>query len=101
MAKRLNSSQARWALFFSRFNFHLAYRPGSKNVKPYALSRYFEVPAKNTGPDTILRPEFFINTIDMDIERVIRQAQGDDAAPSNCSDGRLYVPAPARSQVLQ
>ena len=24
-AKRLNSRQARWALFFARFNFHLAY----------------------------------------------------------------------------
>ena len=47
-AKRLNSRQARWALFFSRFNFHLAYRPGSKNVKPDALSRYFESPAKDT-----------------------------------------------------
>ena len=37
-AKRLNSRQARWALFFSRFDFHLAYRPGSKNIKPDALS---------------------------------------------------------------
>ena len=35
-AKRLNSRQARWALFFSRFEFHLANRPGSKNVKPDA-----------------------------------------------------------------
>ncbi|KAI3372638.1 hypothetical protein L3Q82_023114 [Scortum barcoo] len=28
-AKRLNSRQARWALFFSRFDFVLTYRPGS------------------------------------------------------------------------
>ena len=26
-AKRLNSRQARWALFFNRFNFSLSYRP--------------------------------------------------------------------------
>lgn len=38
-AKRLNSRQARWALFFSRFNFTLTYRPGSRNIKPDALSR--------------------------------------------------------------
>ncbi len=38
MAKRLNSRQARWALFFSRFNFTLSYRPGSKNAKPDILS---------------------------------------------------------------
>ncbi|KAI7799341.1 Pol polyprotein, partial [Triplophysa rosa] len=43
-AKRLNSRQARWALFFGRFNFTLSYRPGSKNVKPDALSRLFEIP---------------------------------------------------------
>lgn len=28
-AKRLNSRQARWALFFNRFDFCLSYRPGS------------------------------------------------------------------------
>ena len=33
-AKRLNSRQARWALLFTRFNFTLSYRPGSKNTKP-------------------------------------------------------------------
>ncbi|KAF7642148.1 hypothetical protein LDENG_00263700 [Lucifuga dentata] len=38
-AKRLNSRQARWALFFGRFNFTISYQPGSKNGKPDALSR--------------------------------------------------------------
>ncbi len=38
-AKRLNSRQARWALFFGRFDFSISYRPGSKNIKPDALSR--------------------------------------------------------------
>ncbi|KAI3368651.1 hypothetical protein L3Q82_025653 [Scortum barcoo] len=40
-AKRLNSRQARWSLFLTRFNFTLSYRPGSRNVKPDALSRQF------------------------------------------------------------
>ncbi|KAL0185442.1 hypothetical protein M9458_021139, partial [Cirrhinus mrigala] len=31
-AKRLSSRQARWALFFDRFNFTLSYRPESKNA---------------------------------------------------------------------
>ncbi len=35
-AKRLNSRQARWALFFGRFDFSISYRPGSKNIKPDA-----------------------------------------------------------------
>ncbi|KAI3375592.1 hypothetical protein L3Q82_003912 [Scortum barcoo] len=33
-AKRLNSRQARWALFFSRFDFALTYRPGSRKSSP-------------------------------------------------------------------
>ncbi|KAK3508883.1 hypothetical protein QTP70_012515 [Hemibagrus guttatus] len=38
-AKRLNPRQARWALFFTRFNFTLSYRPGSKNIKEYQSRR--------------------------------------------------------------
>ncbi|CAJ0927619.1 unnamed protein product [Ranitomeya imitator] len=40
-AKRLNERQARWSLFFSRFDFVVSYLPGSKNVKADALSRSF------------------------------------------------------------
>ena len=32
-ARRLNPRQARWALFFTRFDFTLSFRPGSKNIK--------------------------------------------------------------------
>ncbi|KAL0166278.1 hypothetical protein M9458_038122, partial [Cirrhinus mrigala] len=38
-AKRLNPRQARWALFFTRFNFKITYRPGFKNISADALSR--------------------------------------------------------------
>ncbi len=41
-AKRLNLRQARCALFFTRFQFTVTYRPGSKNVKADALSRLDE-----------------------------------------------------------
>ncbi len=40
-AKRLNPIQARWALFFTRFNFTISYQPGPKNVKADALSRIY------------------------------------------------------------
>ena len=92
-AKILISRQARWALFFSRFNFHLAFRPGAKNVKPDSLSRYFEGPTKDNEPDTILRPEVFIHANEMNIERTVQEALGTDAAPSKCPVGRLFVPA--------
>lgn len=41
-AKRLNHSQARWSLFFTRFDFTVTYRPGTQNTKADALSRLYE-----------------------------------------------------------
>jgi len=52
-AKRLNSRQACWALFFGRFNFSITYRPGTRNVKPDVLSRQFSTSSLDT-PDNIL-----------------------------------------------
>ena len=91
-AKRLNSRQARWALIFSRYDFHLAYRPGLKNVKPDALSRMFEPDDRVKAPETILRPEVFLHAVVVDIERQVREAAGTEAAPSRCPDGRQFVP---------
>lgn len=54
-AKRLSPRQSRWALFFTRFNFTLSYRPGSRNAKPDALSRQFlKDDAPSTDPVPIL-----------------------------------------------
>jgi len=53
-AKRLNSRQARWALFFGRFRFTLTYHPGSRNVKPDALSRLYVSQEAPPNPDTVL-----------------------------------------------
>ena len=59
-AKRLRPRQARWALFFSRFVFHITFRPGSKNGKPDALSRMFKDPVNSAEPDTILPAKKFL-----------------------------------------
>lgn len=53
-AKRLNARQARWALFFARFNFTISYRPGSKNTKPDALPRQFGSLEDGSSTETIL-----------------------------------------------
>ena len=60
-AKKLNRRQARWSLFLSRFHFTLHHRPGSKSLKPDALSRR---PDHGKGEDdnsnvTLLKPEYF------------------------------------------
>lgn len=58
--KRLNARQARWALFFThRFlgiDFSISYRPGSKNIKPDALSRLFDSSTSTPGGYRSLRP---------------------------------------------
>lgn len=51
-AKRLNACQAGWPLF--RFNFSISYHPGSRNIKPDALSCLFSA---NAGPRSM--PEFY------------------------------------------
>lgn len=56
-AKRLNTRQARWALYFSRFRFTISYRLGSQNAKPDALSRLYEPEPTAKEPETILPPD--------------------------------------------
>ena len=63
-AKRLNSRQARWSLFFDWFNFTLSYRPGSRNLKPDALSQQFpEFPNETVNPSTIVPASCLVASI--------------------------------------
>ncbi|KAK3532671.1 hypothetical protein QTP86_027655 [Hemibagrus guttatus] len=62
-AKRLNPRQARWALFFTRFNFTISYRPGSKNTKADALSRMFAPEESPETPEPILPENVFVSPI--------------------------------------
>ena len=100
-AKRLNSRQARWSLFFGRFNFSLTYRPGSRNVKPDALSRQFNTMNTPASPDTILSPSCLKVAADTwEIESLIRKAQVTEPDPGNSPPNCLFVPSSVRSQVL-
>ncbi len=52
-AKRLNPRQARWALFFTRFNFTITYRPGNRNCKtPYQAYTPQNLP-RNQKPSSL------------------------------------------------
>uniref|UniRef100_A0A8C5R8C8 Gypsy retrotransposon integrase-like protein 1 n=1 Tax=Leptobrachium leishanense TaxID=445787 RepID=A0A8C5R8C8_9ANUR len=59
-AKRLNPRQARWSLFFSRFDFRVTYKPGVQNKKADALSRLS--PSIHPTPiiEPVLSPNRFI-----------------------------------------
>ncbi len=55
-AKRLNHRQARWALFFTCFDFTVTYRPGSLNTKADALSRQYESSILPPTKESIISP---------------------------------------------
>ena len=100
-ARRLNPRQARWALFFRRFNFVLSYRPGSKNTKADALSRQFDLSERNRTPEPILPASCIVAPVQFTIEDTVRQALESETCPPEAPEGCLFVPSSTRSQVLQ
>ncbi|KAK3573629.1 hypothetical protein QTP86_029978 [Hemibagrus guttatus] len=100
-AKRLNPRQARWALFFGRFRYSLSYRPGSTNSKPDALSHQFTPTEEEPIAERLLPSSVVIRALHLDIERRVQQAITNQLIPERCPEGKLFIPAPLRSQVLQ
>jgi len=100
-AKRLNARQARWALFFARFEFVISYRPGSKNTKPDALSRLFSSSVASTDPEGILPYGRVVGLTVWGIERQVKQALTHTASPRACPSNLLFVPVSTRLAVLQ
>ncbi|KAL0161769.1 hypothetical protein M9458_045494, partial [Cirrhinus mrigala] len=99
-AKRLNPRQARWALFFTRFNFTVTYRPGSKNSKADALSRRHNLPTNSLKPEPILPPTVILAPISWDIMDEIHREQEQDPPPPQCPPNKHYVPQRLRPRVL-
>lgn len=91
-AKRLNPRQARWSLFFTRFQFTVTYRPGSKNGKADALSRQYDLPTESLTPECILPPSVVIAPVTWDIMEEIQREQLQEPAPDNCPPNKQYVP---------
>lgn len=114
-AKRLNSRQARWALFLGRFSFVLTYRPGSRNAKPDALSRQSTLDIPEPQPSPILPascvvndppvssevPSYLLGSVHWEIERLVQEAQRTQPDPGNGPRNCLFVPDAVRTQVLQ
>ncbi len=100
-AKRLNSRQARWALFFGRFDFTLSYRPGSKNIKPDSLSRIFDRTERLSTPECILPETLFVSTLTWEVESRVKAALEGVTPPARCPPNRLFVPEGLQSSVIQ
>ncbi|KAL0161859.1 hypothetical protein M9458_041255, partial [Cirrhinus mrigala] len=97
--KRLNPHQARWALFFTRFNFKITYRPGSKNIPADALS-CLSSPEPPTDPEPVIPSHFIVSPIIWNIDLGIQQATLQEPAPPDCPEGKIYVPSSLRHRLL-
>ncbi|KAL0164214.1 hypothetical protein M9458_039967, partial [Cirrhinus mrigala] len=99
-AKVLNHRQARWALFFTRFNFTIKYRPGSQNHKADALSRMHEPDHAPQPPTTILPSTVLLAPVTWDVMTEITEAQAQDPPPADCPRDLTYVPLALRPRIL-
>ncbi len=91
-AKRLNHRQARWALFFIRFDFTVTYRPGSLNTKADVLSRQYESSLLPPTKESIISPALIVAPIQWDIMTEISEAQITDPPPAESPPNLTYVP---------
>lgn len=94
-AKRLNPRQARWALFFQRFNFTLSYCPGSKNGKPDALSCQFNPSEEEQVVEHIIIFFVMVRAHQLDIARRIQQASSNHPVPDVCPGEGCPFPSPS------
>lgn len=99
-AKRLNPRRARWVLFFNRFTFSLSYRLRSQNVKPDAFSRLYDPEPAAIEPEAILPPSCVVGAVTWQIEKEVKQANGEAPPPCGCLANRLFVPTNLRPQVI-
>ncbi|KAK3515307.1 hypothetical protein QTP70_013471 [Hemibagrus guttatus] len=98
-AKRLNPRQARWALYFTQFNFTLSYRPGSKNIKADALSHLHSPDIATKDPEPILPERLFANPISWS-EETLPEPNASTDGPPGCPPGLQFVPRSRRTNLI-
>ncbi|KAK3545820.1 hypothetical protein QTP70_015261, partial [Hemibagrus guttatus] len=98
-AKRLNPRQALWALFFTRFNFTISYRPGSKNTKADALSQMFAPEESSETPKPILPENIFVSPITWS-EETLPPTSTSTYTPPGCPPGSQYIPRARRTTLI-
>ncbi len=100
-AKRLNHRQARWALFFTRFDFTVTYRPGSLNTKADALSRQYESSILPPTKESIISPALIVTPVQWDIMTEISESQVTDPPLAESPPNLTYLPHTLRHRVIQ
>jgi hypothetical protein len=95
--KHLDSRQAWCALLFTRFNFSLSYRPGSKNVKLDALSRRYSPTDTTPEPETNLLTSCLATAIRWGIGTHVREVQYSQPNPRWGLDIQMFIPGTVHS----
>ncbi|KAG1941502.1 retrotransposable element [Pimephales promelas] len=99
-AKRLNTRQARWSLFFTCFNFKVTYRPGDKNINADSLSSLYQPDSNSSKPESIPPPAMIVSPIQRSIDDHIMEATQTEPAPPGGPEGRIYVPSCLRPSLM-
>ncbi len=97
-AKWLNPRQARWALFFTRFQFKISYRPGPRNIKADALSRIHTPEESKEEPEGIIPTEIISSPIQWTSPPVA--SSNPPANPPGCPPDHQYVPRIQRTPLI-
>ncbi len=90
-AKRLNPRQARWALFFTCFNFKITYHTGPKNIKADALSRLHAPEEEEDPPNSIIPESMFVCPIQWNPDSA-PSSNVSTVTPPGCPPDAQYVP---------
>lgn len=98
-AKRLNPHQARWALFFTCFNFSVTYIPGSKNIKADALPRLSEKEPNKEEEQPIIEDSVILTPITWDIDTEISLVSDKHPTPPACPADKV-VSQPLRENLI-
>ncbi len=97
-AKRLNPRQARWARFFTLFNFSISYRPGSRN-KADALSCLHAPEDDCKDPESILLEDMFLCPIQWSSESIPPSSVSTNGPPG-CPPGLQYITRTQRTPLI-
>ncbi|KAL0150076.1 hypothetical protein M9458_054735, partial [Cirrhinus mrigala] len=97
-AKRLCPRQARWALFFTRFNFTISYRPGSRNVRADALSRPSEPEDMSETPSNIIPTHLIVSPIEWTSPPAV--ATPEPRTLPGCPPGCQFIPQTQRVDLI-
>lgn len=88
------------SMFFARFNFHITYRPGTKNVKLDALSKQFSMTDQPKTETHILPYSCFMGALTWAIDNDIKEAQKTKPDPGNGPRGKIFILSSVKSKVL-